>query len=182
MSNVQQEDEMMENNNINAGIDGQTSNGTPKKVDNDKLRILISDDSRLLRKKLREELENLNCEVTEAANGKEAIMKDLEKEPDGVILDIVMPEVGGIEALQVIREVSPDVPVVMLSSAGTPQKLMQTLKMGAIDFIQKPYTHEQIVKAIESIKRAKAKRAKQKAAEQSQAISETENNLVNVKE
>ena len=152
----------MENNNAGASFSGQVSNGTPTKPDNDKLRILISDDSRLLRKKLREELERLNCEVTEDANGKEAIMTDLEDEPDGVILDIVMPEVGGIEALQVIREVSPDVPIVMLSSAGTPQKLMQTLKMGAIDFIQKPYTREQIVKAVEAIRRAKAKRQKQK--------------------
>ena len=147
----------MEEKNLNANVDRQTSNGTPKRDDNDKLRLLISDDSRLLRKKLREELEKLDCEVIEAANGKEAITKDLENEPDGVILDIVMPEVGGIEALQAIRELSPDVPIVMLSSAGTPQKLMQTLKMGAIDFIQKPYTREQIVKAVEAIRRFKVK-------------------------
>lgn len=118
-----------------------------------KLKLLISDDSKLLRKKLRAELEEMGCEVIEAENGKEAIMKEMEENPDGVILDIVMPEVGGIEALQVIREVSPDVPVVMLSSAGTPQKLMQTLKMGAIDFIQKPYTSEQIRKAVEQIRK-----------------------------
>ena len=89
-----------------------------------KLRLLVSDDSKLLRKKLRAELEALGCEVIEAENGKEAIMKDLKDKPDGIILDIVMPEVGGIEALQVIKEVSPDIPVVMLSSAGTPQKIM----------------------------------------------------------
>lgn len=118
-----------------------------------KLKLLISDDSKLLRKKLRAELEALDCEVIEAENGKEAIMKDLKEHPDGVILDIVMPEVGGIEALQVIKEVSPDIPVVMLSSAGTPQKLMQTLKMGAMDFIQKPYTSEQIKKAVEAIRK-----------------------------
>ena len=109
----------------------------------EKLRILITDDSRLLRKKLREELERLDCEVIEAVNGKEAITFVLEQEPDGVILDIVMPVVGGIEALEFIREVAPNVPVVMLSSMGTPQKLMQCLKMGAIDFINKPYTKEQ---------------------------------------
>lgn len=118
-----------------------------------KLKLLISDDSKLLRKKLRAELEGLGCEVIEAENGKEAILKEMNEKPDGVILDIVMPEVGGIEALQVIREVSPEVPVVMLSSAGTPQKLMQTLKMGAIDFIQKPYTSEQIKKAVEQIRK-----------------------------
>ena len=92
-----------------------------------KLKILISDDSKLLRKKLRAELEQLDCEVIEAENGKEAVMRDLQEKPDAVILDIVMPEVGGIEALQVIKEVNPDIPVIMLSSAGTPQKLMKTL-------------------------------------------------------
>ncbi len=122
-----------------------------------KLKLLISDDSKLLRKKLRAELEALGCEVIEAENGKEAILKEMNEKPDGVILDIVMPEVGGIEALQVIREVSPEVPVVMLSSAGTPQKLMQTLKMGAIDFIQKPYNGDQIKKAVEQIRKRAAK-------------------------
>ena len=149
-------------------LGGQVSTGTPVKPEDKKLRLLITDDSKLLRKKLREELENLGCEVIEASNGKEAIMRDLEQEPDGVILDIVMPEVGGIEALQVIREVSPTVPIVMLSSAGTPQKLMQTLKMGAIDFIQKPYTKEQIARAVAAIRKARAKNLKKasKAAEE----------------
>ena len=148
---------------IEAG--GQVSTGTPVKQEK-KLRLLITDDSRLLRKKLREELESLDCEVLEASNGREAIEIDMAQELDGVILDIVMPEVGGIEALQVIREVSPDVPIVMLSSAGTPQKLMQTLKMGAIDFIQKPYTKEQIARAVKAIRRAHEKNLK-KAAETS---------------
>ena len=118
-----------------------------------KLKLLISDDSKLLRKKLRAELEALDCDVIESENGKEAILKELQDKPDGVILDIVMPEVGGIEALQVIKEISPEVPVVMLSSAGTPQKLMQTLKMGALDFIQKPYSSEHIKKAVEAIRK-----------------------------
>ncbi len=131
----------------------------------EKLRILITDDSRLLRKKLREELERLNCEVIEAVNGKEAITFILEQEPDGVILDIVMPVVGGIEALGFIREVAPDVPVVILSSMGTPQKLMQCLKMGAIDFIHKPYTKEQIVRTIERMRKLKAKRLAKEADE-----------------
>ena len=120
------------------------------------LRILVTDDSRLLRKKLRAELELLGCEVIEAENGKEAVMKTLQEKPDGVFLDIVMPEVGGIEALRVIKEMSPDLPVIMLSSAGTPQKLMETLKLGALDFIQKPYANAQIKKALESIRKKAA--------------------------
>ena len=117
------------------------------------LRILVTDDSKLLRKKLRVELEKFGCEVLEAENGKDAVMLTLQEKPDGVFLDIVMPEVGGIEALRVLKEMSPEMPVVMLSSAGTPQKLMETLKLGALDFIQKPYTSAQIQKAIESIRK-----------------------------
>ena len=119
----------------------------------DKLKILITDDSKLLRKKLRAELEKLDCDVLEAENGKEAIMRDLTEQPDGVILDIVMPEVGGIETLQVIKEINPEIPVIMLSSAGTSQKLKQTLELGALDFIQKHYTSEQIKQAVEQIRR-----------------------------
>ena len=127
-------------------------------TESDKLLILIADDSRLLRKKLHEELNRHGCEVIEAVNGKEAITFVLERELDGVILDIVMPIVGGIEALEFIREVAPDLPVVMLSSMNTPQKLMKCLKMGAIDFIQKPYTREQIARTIDRIRKLKVKR------------------------
>ena len=120
----------------------------------EKLKILITDDSKLLRKKLRGELEGLGCEVVEAENGKEAIMADLQQDDlDGVILDIVMPEVGGIEALQVIREVHPEMPVIMLSSAATPDKLKETIDLGALDFIAKPYTSEQIKEAVERFRK-----------------------------
>ena len=138
----------------------------------EQLRILVTDDSRLLRKKLREELERLGCEVTEAVNGKEAITCVLEKDFDGIILDIVMPVVGGIEALSFIRDVASDVPVVMLSSMGTPQKLMHCLKMGAIDFIHKPYTREQIIHTVERLKRLKLKRQ-----QKSNVVEPTEGNI-----
>lgn len=78
-------------------------------------------------------------------------MKQLQYKPDGVFLDVVMPEVGGIEALRVLKEINPDLPIVMLSSVGTPDKLMETLKMGVLDFIQKPYTIDQLKKAVDSI-------------------------------
>ena len=131
-----------------------------------KLKILITDDSKMLRRKLRADLEGLGCEVVESTNGKDAVMMFLKDEFDGVILDIVMPEVGGIEALQLMKEVKPDIPIVMLSSSGTPQKLMQTLKMGALDFIQKPYMRDQIVKVIDAVKREKIKRDQKKSDEE----------------
>ena len=143
----------------------EVANAQTPTTDSDKLLILIADDSRLLRKKLHEELNRHDCEVIEAVNGKEAITFVLEHEPDGVILDIVMPIVGGIEALEFIREVAPDLPVVMLSSMNTPQKLMKCLKMGAIDFIQKPYTREQIARTVDRLRKLKAKRLEKSTEE-----------------
>ncbi|MBP2632058.1 MAG: response regulator receiver protein [Firmicutes bacterium] len=112
------------------------------------LKILICDDSSLLRKKLTKELESRNCEVIEAKNGKEAVMMFLQKQPHGIFMDIVMPEVGGMEALKAIREIDKKAYVVMLSSTGSSSKLLESLKLGAIDFIQKPYTVEQIDKVL----------------------------------
>lgn len=118
-----------------------------------KLKILITDDSLLLRRKLKQELESLDCEVFEAKNGKEAVMMYLTNQPDGTFLDIVMPEVGGLEALQAIRKINEKAQVIMLSSTGTSSKLVETLKFGAIDFIQKPYTTQQIKKTLDDIRK-----------------------------
>jgi YesN/AraC family two-component response regulator len=117
------------------------------------LKILICDDSSLLRKKLTQELESRNCEVMEAKNGKEAVMMFLKERPHGIFMDIVMPEVGGMEALKAIREIDKKAYVVMLSSAGTSAKLLESVKLGAVDFIQKPYTVEQIEKALTDLRK-----------------------------
>jgi len=112
------------------------------------MKILISDDSLLLRKKLREELEKLDCEVFEAKDGEEVIELYSKFHPDGVFMDIVMPKIGGLEALKEIREIDNMAKVIMLSSTGTSSKLLEALKLGAIDFIQKPYNISQIAKAV----------------------------------
>jgi two-component system, chemotaxis family, chemotaxis protein CheY len=117
------------------------------------LKILICDDSSLLRKKLTQELESRDCEVMEAKNGKEAVMMFLKEHPHGIFMDIVMPEVGGMEALKAIREIDKKAYVVMLSSAGSSAKLLESLKLGAVDFIQKPYTTEQIDKALTDLRK-----------------------------
>lgn len=117
------------------------------------LKILICDDSSLLRKKLTQELQNRNCEIMEAKNGKEAVMMFLKEHPHGIFMDIVMPEVGGMEALKAIREIDKKAYVVMLSSAGSSAKLLESLKLGAVDFIQKPYTSQQIDKALTDMRK-----------------------------
>ena len=119
-----------------------------------KTKILICDDSSLIRKQLKDLLTKMDCEVIEAVNGKEVVDIFKEVQPDVVFMDIVMPEADGLEALKNIKIYNQDAKVIMLSSIGTSAKLVQALKSGAMDFIQKPYTTEQISKVITDIRRA----------------------------
>lgn len=117
-----------------------------------KTKILICDDSSLIRKQLKDLLVNMGCEVVEAVNGLEVVDVFKEAQPDVVFMDIVMPEADGLDALKNIRAYDQDAKVIMLSSVGTSTKLVQALKTGAMDFIQKPYTAEQISKVITNIR------------------------------
>lgn len=116
------------------------------------LRVLICDDSVLIRKKLRATLEKCKCEeIYEAENGDVAVELVKTHNPDLILMDIVMPDKDGIEALQEIMEFNPNAKVVMASSAGTKEHLKKALKNGAYDFIQKPISLEAITKLIERI-------------------------------
>ncbi|TWH52068.1 response regulator [Sporomusa sp. KB1] len=110
--------------------------------------VLICDDSMLIRKKLRATLEAMHCQVYEAKNGLECVEMFKLHTPNTVFLDIVMPELDGLEALKQIKQCDKSARVIMLSSTGTAKKLLEALKNGATDFIQKPYTKDQIAKAI----------------------------------
>lgn len=119
-----------------------------------KTKILICDDSSLIRKQLKDLLLSMNCEVLEAVNGQEVVGIFKEMQPDLVFMDIVMPEADGLEALKNIKAYNQEAKVIMLSSVGTSNKLIQALKNGAMDFIQKPYTTEQISKVITDIRKS----------------------------
>jgi len=115
-------------------------------------KVLICDDSALIRKQLKDLLISMNCEVAEAANGLEVVDVFKAVKPDVVFMDIVMPVADGLEALKNIKSYDQDAKIIMLSSVGTSTKLVQALKSGAMDFIQKPYTTEQIFKVIIDIR------------------------------
>lgn len=117
------------------------------------LKILIVDDSILVRKKLADQLKEQGCEVFEATNGREAVIMFLQFQPDGVFMDIVMPEISGVEALRAIREIDHNAHVIMLSSLGTSGKIVEVLKLGAVDFIQKPHSDKMIEQALNAIRK-----------------------------
>jgi two-component system chemotaxis response regulator CheY len=114
-------------------------------------KVLICDDSMLVRKKLKELLEGFGCQVLEARNGREGLAAYKDHQPNAVFMDIIMPDMDGIEALKQIRSFDAAAKIIMLSSTGTAAKLMEALKNGAIDFIQKPYDKGQIKRALEQV-------------------------------
>ena len=116
------------------------------------LKVLIVDDSMLIRKKLKGILEKCKCKtIFEAENGNIAIEMVKQENPDLVFLDIVMPDKDGIETLNEIKEYNPAIKVVMASSAGTQGHLRKALELGAYDFIQKPVSIDAVAAIIEKI-------------------------------
>jgi len=103
------------------------------------MRVLVVDDSALVRMAVSDLLKNAGIEVETAKNGKEAIEKLMEFRPDVITLDINMPVMDGLSALKVIMERRPT-PVIMLSSYTKEgaKETIEALKLGAVDFIPKP--------------------------------------------
>ncbi len=107
--------------------------------------IMVCDDSLLIRKKLTGLLNSLGAvSVIEAENGAEAVKKTENRKIDLIFMDIVMPEMDGVEAVRAIKAGLPDAYVVMVSSVGTQKNLMKALKAGASDFVQKPFQEDSI--------------------------------------
>lgn len=108
-------------------------------------KILICDDSILARKQLKDVLISAGCSnFVEAKNGQLAIDLYKSEKPDLVFLDIVMPEVDGIEATKQIMAHDENAVIIMVSSVGTQKQIKAALVEGAKDFIQKPFVATQI--------------------------------------
>lgn len=116
------------------------------------LKVLVCDDSILVRRQLRDLLEELDCKVIEAKNGLEGVELYRQESPHAVFLDIVMPVMDGLKALQAIRNIDSHAKIIMVSSAATSTYVKQALQSGAYSFIQKPYTKEQISQVILAIR------------------------------
>ena len=102
-------------------------------------KVLVVDDALFTRKVLREILEAEGCEVIEASSGKDAVNKFRLEHPDLVLLDVSMPDMDGLTALQAIKEVDGNAKVVMVSAMGQTSTVKEALKLGACDFVVKPF-------------------------------------------
>ena len=110
------------------------------------------DDSKTSRKFLRNMLEQAGHEiVAEAVDGAEGVEKFRIYRPDITTMDITMPVLGGIDAVKDIIEIDPDAKIIMVTAAGQKANMIEALKKGAADFIQKPFDMDVIVNTIEKV-------------------------------
>lgn len=110
------------------------------------MKVLICDDSILARKQLSDALKSCDSslDIIEATNGKECVEKNAKESPDIVFIDIVMPVLDGVSAVRDICSTDPDATVIIVSSVGTQKELKAAIEAGAKDFIQKPFSKDQI--------------------------------------
>ncbi|MFD2517990.1 sigma-54-dependent transcriptional regulator [Salinimicrobium flavum] len=103
-------------------------------------KILLIEDEAAIRRVLTKILteENGTYEVEEAADGLEGIEKIRENEYDLVLCDIKMPKMDGVEVLDAVKKLKPEIPMVMISGHGDLDTAVQTMRMGAFDYISKP--------------------------------------------
>jgi len=113
-----------------------------------KPRILVVDDEEPIRKTMRMTLEYEGFEVSEAASGAEALQAIDSDPPDLVFLDIKMPGIDGLDALEQIKEKSRATQVIIISGHGNVQTAVQATKLGAFDFIEKPLETERVLLAV----------------------------------
>jgi two-component system chemotaxis response regulator CheY len=112
-------------------------------------RVLVVDDAAFMRKMVSDALAKGGHEVVgEAGNGVEAVARYQELKPDLMTLDITMPEKDGLTALAEIVAADPAARVVMCSALGQEAKVLEAIKLGAKDFVVKPFQPDRVIEAV----------------------------------
>lgn len=120
------------------------------------MRVLIIDDHALFRVGLQGLLEQRGIEVADAvASGTEGIQRAEELKPDIILLDLRMPDMGGLEVLQKLREKESSIPVVMLTTSNEEADLIKSLRSGAQGYLLKDMEPDELVSALRDIENGK---------------------------
>lgn len=115
-------------------------------------KILVVDDAAFMRMMVKDTLTKGGyTDLYEAVDGADAVEKFKEVGPDLVIMDITMPNMDGLEALKAIKQENPASNVVMCSAMGQESMVIEAIKLGAKDFIVKPFKADRVLKTVSSI-------------------------------
>jgi NarL family two-component system response regulator LiaR len=122
------------------------------------IRVLIADDHPIIRDSLRTLIEtepNLKL-VGEAVDGEEAVRKTLKLKPDVILMDLVMPVKDGLQAIGEIKNALPDVSILVLTSFSDEDKVFPAIRAGALGYLLKDSSPQELLKAIYDVHRGEA--------------------------
>ena len=112
--------------------------------------LVVTDDAAIIRQKVKEVARSAGWEIVgEAKNGKEAVERYMELRPTVMTIDLVMPEYDGIYALREIMALDPDAKIIVVSAIGQKSVLQDAFKLGAVDFIVKPFDKAALAKTLD---------------------------------
>lgn len=114
-------------------------------------KILIAEDSTILNHMLRDVFEENGFEVFQVFNGSDCKTIFVKEKPDLVLIDVHMPRTDGIEALEFIKERSPRTLAILMSGAGNAEVAVKAMKSGADDFLNKPFSSEEVVRLAQKL-------------------------------
>ena len=115
-------------------------------------KILLVDDAAFMRMMIKDILtKNGYSNMLEAADGEQAVEQYKNEKPDLVIMDITMPNKTGIEALKEIKQFDSTAKIVMCSAMGQESMVVEAIKLGALDFIVKPFKPDRIIQTVSKI-------------------------------
>jgi two-component system, chemotaxis family, chemotaxis protein CheY len=114
--------------------------------------VLICDDAIFMRTMIGDILRQAGFEVVgEAENGQQAVAKYRELRPDFVTMDIVMPDMGGIDAVREIIKDDPQAKILMCSAMGQQALVIEAIQAGARDFVVKPFQPSRVLEAVQRV-------------------------------
>lgn len=115
------------------------------------LKFLLVDDERDIVEVIQDRLEAYGFAVVTAGNGVEALKKLSNDKFDGIFLDVKMPQMGGIEALEEIRKTDKIIPIIMITSSSTREVAIEAIAKGANEYVLKPFEWEELKAKIEKV-------------------------------
>lgn len=114
--------------------------------------VLVCDDAIFMRTMINDILTEAGFEVVgDAETGVQAVEKYKQLKPDLVTMDIVMPDLGGIDAVRQIMEFDPDARILMCSAMGQQALVVEAIQAGAKDFVVKPFQPSRVLEAVERV-------------------------------
>ncbi len=113
-------------------------------------KALVIDDEQVVLDSVTKILTDENYEVDVSLSGRKGLESAIQRDYDIVLTDIRMPDIGGMRVLRDIRRAKPSLPVVIITGYATVRSAVQAMKLGAADYLEKPFTPDQLLKAVAS--------------------------------